>query len=117
MKQREKILLAGLLTALVVWQGWGVVTGVLFGPIRERTKELKGLQAAVEKKQEEKARFEQAITNHEIWAKRSLPPDVSDAAVLYYNWLIQLVDEAKINEGQVTPMGTDPTPKGNAYYG
>src|SRR5438045_1527020 len=96
MKKREKMLLAGLIGILVLWQGGVMLNKFVFAPVAERQDEIAAREKRVSTKKRELRLSEDAARKLKDWKKRSLPPDPVVATSLYQNWLIDMAGKAKL---------------------
>lgn len=103
MQRREKILLAVLAAGLIVWWGWPVTYGLLFGGIDERLAQLQTLDAQVEQKENDQLKLLRATGRLKDWRTASLPADALDAQRLYQQWLTDLAQSAGFTEVSATP--------------
>lgn len=90
MQRREKLLLIGLLTALVLWQGVPAAYQMVWGPVEERQTQQAMLQTAVDKKKDQQLVIARANKVLRDAKAVSLPPDPLDAQRLYQKWLTEL---------------------------
>src|SRR5262245_13128888 len=114
MKKREKMLLAGLIGILVLWQGSAMVNKFIFAPVAERQEDIAAREKRVFGKKRELNLSDDAARKLKDWKKRSLPPDPVVATSLYQNWLIDLTAKAKLTNPTVTP-NKFMQPKGDTY--
>jgi hypothetical protein len=113
MKPREKLLAAGLGIAFVLWMSWGLIYGVVFGPIVERSERLADLTKTVEQKEDEALLIARARKQLTDWKARSLPPDrgaatsrrpdALDAQRLYQAWITDLAQLSGMSDVVVKP--------------
>lgn len=116
MKRREKMLAAGLLLVLALWQGAGMVQSFVFQPVEDREKQISDLQDEV-RGQQRKLRQSRAAAKHMQELKlRSLPPEPAVAKSLYQNWLVALASEARLSEPAVVLDTAEARPIDNTYY-
>src|SRR4029077_6383449 len=115
MKQREKILLAGLVAALALWQGTTLVRSFVFEPVEERESHIVERQERVREIELSQKRSEAAARKLQEWKQRSLPPDPVAAASLYQNWLIELAEKTKLEKVKVTSARTGARGKEDIY--
>lgn len=124
MPSRERLLLFGLIAAVVAWQGFGLVGSWVLGPIQARQGEVETLQAKVSAKDDQL--FELLKTGKRLkdWQAMSLPPDPPSAnkraiagAVLaqrlYQEWVLDLANICGFESLSVKPGAT--RSKGNVY--
>jgi hypothetical protein len=114
MKKREKMLLAGLVGILVLWQGGVMVNKFIFAPVAERHEDIAAREKRVFGKKRELSLSDDAARKLKDWKKRSLPPDPVVATSLYQNWLIDLTAKAKLTNPTVTP-NKFMQPRGDTY--
>ncbi len=103
MQRREKILLAILVAAILLWQGGRFVSRVFFAPIDDRRAELDALDAAIGAREVEQVRLARAEKLLGDARARSLPPDPLIAQRLYQGWLTDLAQNAGFAELKVAP--------------
>lgn len=115
MKQREKMLLAGLVGILVLWQGGSLFVSYVIDPVTERETAIGVKEQELETKKGLLKRSIQSATRLKEWKQRSLPPDPVDATSLYQNWLIDLATRMKLTDVSVNTQSTDNRPKGETY--
>jgi|SRR5579872_3129705 len=116
MNRREKLLLVGLVSILVVWQGGSLVNRFVFEPADASEDAIIALQKRISSKKQQLKKSKAAEKRLEIWNQRSLPPDPLVAAPLYQNWLVELATRTKLANLSVTPNRMDLKPKGEAYF-
>src|SRR5262245_2299828 len=114
MKKREKMLLAGLIGILVLWQGSAMVNEFIFAPVAERQDQIAAREKRVFGKKRELNLSDDAARKLKDWKKRSLPPDPVVATSLYQNWLIDLTAKARLTNPTVTPSKFM-QPRGDTY--
>jgi hypothetical protein len=115
MKRSEKLLLAALAATFVIWQGYPIVSGLFFEPLKQRYAKIADLQSKITRKKVEKREIELANERLNEASSRSLPPDPVIAASLYQNWLIELAVRAKIANAAVTASNSGARPVGGTY--
>lgn len=116
---RQQILLILCVLVILLWQGGGCVSNVVFGPFQVREEEYQTLSKNVEIKRQQKAEIEQAQKQLAEWRLRSLPPDpkppatsrqrMADAIAaqsLYQEWVTDLALLAGFEKPTVTPAAT-----------
>ena len=122
MQRRQQYLLAGLIAAVLIWQGSGWVSYALFGPFETRREELSRLEQAVAEKSDKLLSLVRARKLLKEWQAISLPPDdlakskkpsARDAQRLYLQWLTDLGQLCGFEDLKVTTGGQ--TQKGNVY--
>jgi hypothetical protein len=113
MKRRQKILLVILLGAVGLFAGGDPLIEMFSAPVRQREQRAAALQRKVDKLDAEYAKVQSAQRKLNAWATRSLPPDASRASILYHDWLLKLVENAKLTQVVVTPERV--VPQQNAY--
>ena len=116
MQRRERILLWGLLAAVAIWQGRGLVSAIFFEPLDSRRQALAGLRKSIAEQKTRQYEQEAAARRLKEWNARSLPPNPLVASSLYQNWLIELAAGHGLTEVAVEPGHVDPKPRGNTYY-
>jgi hypothetical protein len=114
MKKREKMLAAGLVGILVLWQGSVMLNKFIFAPVAEREEDIAAREKRVSGKKRELRLSDDAADKLRNWKKRSLPPDPVVATSLYQNWLIDQTAKAKLTNPTVTP-NKFMQPKGDTY--
>ncbi len=105
MQPREKYLLIGLLTAVVLWQGVPIVTSIVMDPINMRNTRIQSLGKSVEEKEIRELDLMRALALRGKLKTRSLPPDPNRAQTLYQQWLTDLANMAGFVEPEVIPRG------------
>jgi len=115
MKQREKMLLAGLVGVLVLWQGGSLFVSYVIDPVTERETAIAAKEQELATKQKKLKQSLIAATRLKEWKQRSLPPDPVDATSLYQNWLIDLATRMKLTDVSVLPQSTGNMLKGETY--
>lgn len=113
MQQREKILLFGLIGALVVWAGIYVFREKLSGPVSERQAQITALGEQLQRREDEQLRVLAAARRLGRWKEQSLPPDPLEAQRLYQEWLTRLAHAAGITDAKVSPGRR--LPRGKLY--
>ncbi len=124
MPSRERLLLFGLIAAVVAWQGFLMIGSWVLAPIQSRQGEVDSLQSKVSAKDDQL--FELLKTGKRLkdWQAMSLPPDPPSAnkraiagAVLaqrlYQEWVVDLANICGFEELSVKPGAT--RSKGNVY--
>jgi len=114
MKKREKMLAAGLVGILVLWQGSVMLNKFVFAPVSERQEDIAARDKRVFNKKRELNISDDAARKLKDWKKRSLPPDPVVATSLYQNWLIEQTAKASLTNPTVTP-NKFMQPKGDTY--
>ena len=114
MNPRHKVLLGVLLGLVLLWQGGGAISDVVFKPIRERQARLRDLQDNHERKSVQRGEVLAALRDLKNWKARSLPPDSLIASTLYQHWLIELAAKTGITDVTVTPNRT--VQQGETYH-
>jgi len=115
MQQREKNLLIGLVTAVLLWQGGKVVSSTFLEPLWTRQKDLEKLQESVSEKNKSLILLARQRKQLDGWKRRSLPPDpasmskrtagtqggarptAANAQRLYQDWLLDLAVLSALN--------------------
>jgi len=115
-KQREKILAAGLAATIGLWQGSNLFNKFVTEPVEQNAATIASLQDQNSKKELQVKRSLIAAKRYAEFKKRSLPPDPVDATSLYQNWLIDLATRTKLSDVTVKALRTDVKPKGDNYY-
>ena len=121
MQPREKIILGVLLTFVVIWQGSGWASSIIFGPFQERSETLERLKKSVTEKEDQMMMLARAGKSLKEARLISLPPDggklkrpdASNAERLYQRWLTDVGELCEMEDLKVTPAGRMVT--GNAY--
>ena len=121
MQRREQLLLGGLLSAVVIWQGSGWVSSAVFGPFQARSEKLRILQKSVVDKEDQLLLLSRARKSLKTAQLSSLPPDAGkskrpdalNAQRLYLQWLTDISQLCEFEELKVTPDRR--FPNGNAY--
>ncbi|MFN0050673.1 MAG: hypothetical protein ACKV0T_00690 [Planctomycetales bacterium] len=115
MKQREKLLLAGLVLALVLWKAPALLQGTL-QPLSQRQNAKAQLETNIEKKKREKYLLDLAEKRFRELGQRSLPPDPTIALPIYHNWLIEKAEESKLSQVVVEmPLAGSLPKKGDTF--
>ncbi len=101
--KRQKILVGCLAGFLFLWQGSGVLWGIVFGPFDQRSSQIASLDVELKKKQD--AKFQLDITERRTrqWERRSLPPNADVASPLYHHWVLDLANKHRLAKLTVTP--------------
>lgn len=105
MKRSEKMLAAGLLATLGLWQGSSLFKQLVIAPVEKNDTEIAALQDKIAQKKRQLNDSRAKAKQFAEWKKRSLPPDPVDATSLYQNWLIELATRTKLTEVSVTARG------------
>jgi hypothetical protein len=116
---RQQILLIVCVLSILLWQGGGCVSEVVFGPFQKREQEYETLSKNVEAKRAEKEEVELAQRRLAEWRARSLPPDPKPPATtrsrgaeaiaaqsMYQEWITDLVLLAGFDNPSITPAAT-----------
>lgn len=117
MPSRERLLLIGLIAAVVIWQGVGLVGSWILGPIQLRQEEVDQLQTRVSGKEDQLLALLKTGKQLKDWQGMSLPPDPPSAnkkavagAVLaqrlYQEWVLDLANICGFEELSVKPGAT-----------
>jgi hypothetical protein len=106
MKRSEKMLAAGLVATLVLWQGSSLFTRLVIDPVDANETEIARLKQENTQKEKDFKRSQAAARKYAEWKKRSLPPDPVDATSLYQNWLIELATRTKLADVSVQAIRT-----------
>jgi hypothetical protein len=116
MKRSEKMLAAGLVATLALWQGSSLFNKFVIEPVETNETAITVLEQEITQKKSQLNRSLAAARKFAAWKQRSLPPDPVDATSLYQNWLIELATRTKLSDVSVKALRTDSKPKGDAYY-
>ena len=116
MKQREKFLLIGLVAAVLLWQGSGLVSGIFIAPITERQDRIEAIQKRIEDKKFDVHALRRANSDLASWNLRSLPPDRLFAASAYQTWLYELAVKSGFKGVSVLPPQADQRLKDDTYF-
>src|ERR1700733_2884854 len=111
MQRREKIWLALLVGAVIVWRGWPIVHGLFLGRLEDRWTQVAHLKDTRETLAEKEIKLLQTMKRMGEWKDRSLPPETLEALRLYQQWLTDLGQTSGIAQLHVTPeqrQGTGP---------
>jgi Tfp pilus assembly protein PilO len=111
MQRREKLLLIFLVSAVIVWRGWGFVRGVFLGRLDDRWTKVEQLKGAQEALLDKEHKLLDTMKRMGEWRDRSLPPNALESLRLYQQWLTDLGQTSGITELHVTPeqkQGTGP---------
>jgi hypothetical protein len=111
MQRREKILGLLLVSAVILWQGWGVVKGIFLGRLYDRWEQIDHLKDAQSSLNDKEAKLLATMKRMREWKDRSLPSDAIEALRLYQQWLTDLGQTAGISQLHVAPeqrQGTGP---------
>lgn len=101
--QRQKILVGALVGVLLLWQGGGVLWGIVFGPINTRNTQVAALEEQLKKKKDAKHQLDLTERRTRNWELRSLPPNPVVASTLYHHWVLDLAGKHKLSKLSVTP--------------
>ncbi|MCL6504411.1 MAG: hypothetical protein K6T86_17150 [Pirellulales bacterium] len=112
MTQRERIL---AIVAAVLLGGFGLKFGIdrLMAAFDARTQRRHSLQAELARKQAVILHARRKSQQLAQWEQQSLPANLQLARSLYQNWLVGLVDRAKLEAAQVN--SSTPQARGDAY--
>src|SRR5665213_2565614 len=122
MQRREQLLLGGLLAAVVIWQGAGIVASAIFGPFQTKSEQPTRLRKSVTEKEDQLLLLARARKSIADSKAISLPPDVGgkskrpdalNAQRLYQQWLTDMAELCEFESTRVTPVRT--LAKGNVY--
>ncbi|HTN03290.1 MAG TPA: putative Ig domain-containing protein [Planctomycetaceae bacterium] len=124
MPNRQRVLLFGLIAAVVAWQGFSLIGSWILGPIESRQADVDRLQANVTAKDDQVFELLKTAKRLKDWQAMSLPPDPPSAnkraiagAVLaqrlYQEWVLDLANICGFEELSVKPGAT--RSKGNVY--
>ena len=116
MKQREKMLTAGLVATLALWQGSLLLNHYVFAPVEEGEREITAREDSISSKTKKLKKAQADARRLKDWNLRSLPPDPVVAASMYQVWLVELATKSKLTNPTVTPNRTDAKLKGDAYH-
>ena len=111
MQRREKIWLALLVGAVIVWRGWPIVHGLFLGRLEDRWTQVAHLKDTRETLADKEIKLLQTMKRMGEWKDRSLPPETLEALRLYQQWLTDLGQTSGIAQLHVTPeqrQGTGP---------
>lgn len=100
---RQKVLVAVFVGVLVIWQGSGVVWGVLFGPFTARNNDIAALKVRLAEKEAAKHKLDLAERRLRGWERRSLPPNPIVASTLYHFWVQDLANKHSLERLTVAP--------------
>src|SRR5687768_5079566 len=95
MQPREKKLAVAIAAMLLLWGGW-VAYGYWTGAVAARTSQIDKHRGDIRKKEAQVKRGNDALRRLNEWQKRSLPTDKQRARSLYQNWLLGLIEKAKL---------------------
>jgi len=99
-KYRQYIL-AAVFGAMVLYFGGEWVLKTLQNPIDTARLKTERLKKEIKKRENELARARKAAKQLAVWETQSLPADVEVARSLYQAWLVELVDEVKLDDPSV----------------
>jgi hypothetical protein len=102
LSHREKVLARVVAVLGVVVVGW-LVLGVVGGPLDSRRAERDRLDAEIKKRADTVTAAKKAQDRLADWNRQSLPSDASKAALLYQNWLQELVGKVGFHDKKVMP--------------
>lgn len=114
MKQREKMLLGGLVASLALWQGSALLNTFVFGPVEQRESDITARNERISSKEKQVKRAQLAARKLKEWNQRSLPPDPVAAASLYQTWLIELAGKTGLENVEVEPARSESAFKAKA---
>jgi hypothetical protein len=107
MNQRERILVIGIASFLllfVLWYVWGTVSDMY----SSRRKQIDVLQADVSKQKKLQLQTQAAALRMREYEKRSLPPQGALARSAYQSWLLEQLGNAGVRDAQVTASSGKP---------
>ncbi|MBS0204692.1 MAG: hypothetical protein JSS49_17445 [Planctomycetes bacterium] len=123
MQRREQYLLIGLVAAVVLWFGGGLVSSQIMGPLRDKQAELTRLETKNDESTKSLLLLAKQRKNLSDWTRRSLPPDpvkgknrpsALNAQRLYQDWLHDLAQLSGFDDLKVLPDRTSVS-KDNVY--
>jgi hypothetical protein len=115
MKKREKLLLAGLVAVLVLWQGGNLINAYVFAPVEEREAGIVARRKLVNDKTFQLAQSRKAARKLKEWKQRSLPGNPFTAISQYQVWLVDLANRSKLEKVGVDANRTEARRKGETY--
>ncbi len=99
--KRQKLLIGVFAGVLLLWQGGGVVWGILFGPITNRYTTIAELDNKLKAQEGAKHKLDVAERRMQIAERRSLPPNATVAWALYHGWVLDLADQHKFDRSKL----------------
>ena len=123
MQRREQYLLIGLVAAVVVWFGGGLISSQILGPLRDKQAVLTGLEKKNDDTTKSLLLLAKQRKSLSDWTRRSLPPDpvkgknrpsALNAQRLYQDWLHDLAQLSGFEDLKVLPDRTAVS-KDNVY--
>ncbi len=115
MKKREKLLLAGLVAVLVLWQGGNLIHSYVFAPVEERQADIEARKKLVNDKTIQLAQSRKAAKKLKEWKQRSLPENPFTAISQYQVWLVDSAKKSKLEKVAVDANRTEARRKGETY--
>lgn len=99
--QYRQYILAAIFGAMLLYFGGEWVLATLQDPIDSASQKTKRLKEEIKKRENELARARKAAKQLTVWETQSLPADIEVARSLYQAWLVELVDEVKLDDPSV----------------
>lgn len=94
-------ILAAVFGGILLYFGGEWVLEMLQGPIERASQKTERLKQEIKKREDELARARRAAKQLAVWETQSLPADIEVARSLYQAWLVELVDEVKLDDPSV----------------
>lgn len=102
MQQREKLLLAGLLTVGGLWFAKDTFKALFVTPLSERAEQITSLTQEVSDKGVSEVQLMKAQARLKGYKRQSLPPNPQDAHRLYLEWITDIAQIAGLSDLKIT---------------